>query len=263
MQVIVSYLPGLAMMCLVICAPNAAKSGATDAKKAAAKKEPSPKKPKAEAKKKPEPEQTLHDFDKETEGEEEEEEEEEDDEQEEEEEKHENSNSSGSKVSGRGRGRGRGNAKAKGRGSKTQKAKAKSAPMKEQPMKAPKGNPSSKDDEGTVATKKDLANAINTLKYNADELKNKKGSPEDIESAKTLLAHYKTLSHSAERADFCEKLKKHGLKGLPKHLHINDSVTDVNDNVASFVMNFHSARDIFRMEGRSEPRKALCLIPHA
>ena len=135
--------------------------------------------------------------------------------------------------------------------------------MKEQPMKAPKGNPSSKDDGGTVATKKDLANAINTLKYNADELKNKKGSPEDIESAKTLLAHYKTLSHSAERADFCEKLKKHGLKGLPKHLHINDSVTDVNDNVASFVMNFDSARDIFRMEGRSEPRKALCLIPHA
>ena len=78
-----------------------------------------------------------------------------------------------------------------------------------------------------TASKSDLQAAIGKLKYHANSDKNKKGSADDKRNAKDLLAHYKKIQSSSARADFVEKLKRYGVRGMPKMLEVVESRTSM------------------------------------
>ena len=100
-----------------------------------------------------------------------------------------------------------------------------------------------------TASKSDLQAAIGKLKYHANSDKNKKGSADDKRHAKDLLAHYKKIQSSSDRADFVEKLKWYGIKGVPKMLEVVDSRMDVDDSLAVHVIKWMSPQQIFIAEG--------------
>ena len=64
-----------------------------------------------------------------------------------------------------------------------------------------------------------------------------------------LLAYYKQIQTSSARADFVEKLKRFGIKGLPKMLKVVDSRMDVDDSLALHVVKYLSPQQIFIAEG--------------
>ena len=100
-----------------------------------------------------------------------------------------------------------------------------------------------------TASKSDLQATIAKLKYHANPDKNKKGSADDKRNAKDLLAHYKNIQTSSARADFVEKLKRYGIKGMPKMLEVVDSRMDVDDSLALHVVEYLSPQQIFIAEG--------------
>ena len=76
-----------------------------------------------------------------------------------------------------------------------------------------------------------------------------KRSADDQRHAKDLLAHYKKIQSSSDRADFVEKLKRYGIRGMPKMLEVVDSRMDVDDSLAVHVIKWMSLQQIFIAEG--------------
>ena len=105
------------------------------------------------------------------------------------------------------------------------------------------------DKSPNTASKSDLQATIAKLKYHANPDTNKKGSAVDQQNAKDLLAHYKKIETSSARADFVQKLKRYGIKGLPKRLHVADSRMDVDDSFSCNVVKYLSPQQIFVAEG--------------
>ena len=100
----------------------------------------------------------------------------------------------------------------------------------------------------TVSTS-DLQATIAKLKYHVNPDTNKKGSADDKPNAKDLLAHYKKKRTCSARADIVEKLKRYGIKGMPKMLDVVDSRMDVDDSFALHVVKYLSPQQIFIAEG--------------
>ena len=118
---------------------------------------------------------------------------------------------------------------------------------------SPKGSSTDMSDvdeqSANTASKSDLQATIAKLKYHANPDKNKKGSVDDVRNAKDLLAHYKKIQSSSARADFVEKLKRYGIKGMPKMLEVVESRMDVDDSFALNVIKWMSPQQIFIAEG--------------
>ena len=118
---------------------------------------------------------------------------------------------------------------------------------------SPKGSSTDMSDvdeqSANTASKSDLQATIAKLKYHANPDTNKKGSADDKRNAKDLLAHYKKIQTSSARADFVEKLKRYGIKGMPKMLDVVDSRMDVDDSFALHVVKYLSPQQIFIAEG--------------
>ena len=100
----------------------------------------------------------------------------------------------------------------------------------------------------TVSTS-DLQATIAKLKYHVNPDTNKKGSADDKPNAMDLLAHYKKKRTCSARADIVEKLKRYGIKGMPKMLDVVDSRMDVDDSFALHVVKYLSPQQIFIAEG--------------
>ena len=118
---------------------------------------------------------------------------------------------------------------------------------------SPKGSSTDMSDvdeqSANTASKSDLQATIAKLKYHAHPDKNKKGSADDKRNAKDLLAPYKKIQSSSARADFVEKLKRYGIKGMPKMLEVVESRMDVDDSFALNVIKWMSPQQIFIAEG--------------
>ena len=136
----------------------------------------------------------------------------------------------------------------------SQVTKKKEKATGEKDKKSPKGSQTDMSDaddlSATTASKSDLQGAITKLKYHADPDKNKKGSADDVRNARDLLAHYKHIQSSNARADFVAKLKKYGIKNLPKIIEVVDSRMDVDDSLAFNVIKYMSPQQIFTAEGQ-------------
>ena len=70
------------------------------------------------------------------------------------------------------------------------------------------------------ASRSDISKTINKLKYTGDPSKNKKGTPQEIEQAQTLLTYYKKIGTTAERHKFINQMERVGIKGLAKMISV-------------------------------------------
>ena len=129
------------------------------------------------------------------------------------------------------------------------KEKATGAKVKTSPNGSSIDTSDVEEQSANTASKSDLQATIAKLKYHANPDKNKKGSADDKRNAKDLLAHYKKIQSSSARADFVEKLKRYGIKGMPKMLEVVDSRMDVDDSLALHVVKYLSPQQIFIAEG--------------
>ena len=129
------------------------------------------------------------------------------------------------------------------------KAKTTGAKVKTSPNGSSIDTSDVDDKSPNTASKSDLQATIAKLKYHANPDTNKKGSAVDQQNAKDLLAHYKKIETSSARADFVQKLKRYGIKGMPKMLDVVDSRMDVDDSFALHVVKYLSPQQIFIAEG--------------
>lgn len=99
------------------------------------------------------------------------------------------------------------------------------------------------------ASRSDISKTINKLKYTGDPSKNKKGTPQEIEQAQTLLTYYKKIGTTAERHKFINQMEQVGIKGLAKKISVVEDETDLASSFFARNIKFRSAKQIFEAEG--------------